>query len=160
MLSERKRLLRAAEVAALVSSVCAMALAAQSHLRPVPLSDFFATAGMALLMLTFLPACVLTGEYVRTMRAERNWQQRTSGLDAREIAELVRWAPRTYKWAAVAGLLMGFGSALGHGGIRLSGDSMIRPDDVMGFALGFAMFYLLSLPVLASAARMRGGYGE
>lgn len=160
MLSERKWLLRAAEGAALVSTGGAMALAVHSHLRPAPLPDLVFTAGMALLMLTFLPACALLGELARTERAQRSLRQRASGLDAREIAELVRWAPRTYKWAAVAGLLMGVGSALGHGSIRLSGDSMIRPDDVIGFALGFAMFYLLSLPVLASAARMRGGYGE
>jgi len=158
MLSERKLVLRAAEVAALVSAGCALGLAVYGHVRPGPLPDLVATAGLALLMLTFLPACVLMGEYGRTARGDRSGRQWASGLNAGEIAELIRWAPRFYKWAAAAGVLMAVGAALRYGSIQLSGDSMIRPEDVTGIGLYFAMFYLLSLPMLASAARMRGGY--
>jgi hypothetical protein len=70
MLSETNVLLRVAESLAISGAVGALWSAAQSHLRPGPdVPRFFVVvAGIVLLSFTFLPACVLAGEYVRTVR--------------------------------------------------------------------------------------------
>jgi hypothetical protein len=162
MLSEKKHLLRFAEVVAMAGAVAAMLLALQSYRKPEPDLPvlLLACAGMAILLLTFLPACMLGGEFVKTVRRPSTWRQRTEGLNSQEIEALIRWAPIAYKVGAVAGVLIAVGTALRFGSITFSENQSVTSDDVTGLALYFSVFYLLALPVLGSAVRMPGTYAQ
>jgi len=162
MLCEKKLLLRLAELLAIAGSLASLLLALHSYRRPDPDFPVFLAAcgGMALLMLTFLPACMLGGEYVRAVRKPVTWHQRTDGLNASELKALVRWAPRPYLFAAGAGIVIAVTAALQFGSITITDSQPINPNDIVAIALYFAVFFLLALPLLASAARMPGAYGE
>lgn len=162
MLSKMKTLLRFTEVIAIAGTVVALSLALQSYRRPDPDFPIFlaACAGMATLLLTFLPACMLGGEYVRTVRKPRTWREKTEGLNASEIHAIVRWAPKTYLVGACIGILIAIGAALRFGSITFSDGQSVKPEDITGLALYFSMFFLLALPVLGSAARMPGSYAS
>lgn len=160
MLSEKKLLLRLAECISIAGTAIALALAFYSHLRPD--SDFpvflAACAGMAVLLLTFLPACMLGGEYIRTVRKPQTWRDKTDGLSAGEIRAMVRWAPKAYLVGACLGIVFAIGAALKYGSITFADGQAVDPEHVAGLALYFSMFYLLALPILGSAARMPGSY--
>jgi len=115
---------------------------------------------MAVLMLTFLPACMLGGEYVRTVRKPSTWRQRTEGLNAREIAAVVRWAPKSYIYAACVGVAIAVATAIRFGSITFAEGQTVNPEHITGLALYFSVFFLLALPVLGSAARMPGSYAQ
>ena len=114
MLSEKKLLIRVAELIAVAATLAALCLAVQTYRNQD--SDFpvflWGAAGMGALMLTFLPACMLGGEYVKTVRKPATYRQRMEGLNVREISAIIRWAPASYKTAAVAGILVAVGTAL------------------------------------------------
>jgi hypothetical protein len=162
MLSERKAFLRGAEVLALTSAAATLWVAVQAYRRPDP--DFpvflFSVASMAVLLLTFLPACMLAGEYVRTVRRPTTWRGRTAGLNSEEISAVVRWAPKLYKLAAVAGVVVALGTALRFGSITFSEGRSVSAGEVTGIALYFSVFYLLALPVLGFASRMPSAYSS
>jgi uncharacterized membrane protein YdfJ with MMPL/SSD domain len=160
MLSEKKSLLRIAEAVAIAGTAVALWLAVQSYMHPDPDLPVFlvACAGMAVLLLTFLPACMLGGEYVRTVRRPETWREKTEGLNPREIQAIVRWAPKPYLFGACAGILIAIGAALKYGSITFTDRQAVNPEDITGLALYFCMFFLLALPVLGSAARMPGSY--
>ena len=162
MLSKKKTLLRAAEVVAICGSLAALSVALQAIRKPDADFPVFlaACAGMAILMLTFLPACMLAGEYVRTVRKPSTWRQKTEGLNAGELVAIVRWAPRTYLYAACLGVAVAVGTAVKFGSITFSEGQTVSPAEVTGLALYFSVFFLLALPVLGSAARMPGAYAE
>ncbi len=96
MLSDKKTLLRLAELASLAATASAIYLGVKTHLEQDP--DFpvmlAGVVGMGVLMLTFLPACMLGSEYVKTVRKPSTWRQHTSGLDKKELTAVLRWAPR------------------------------------------------------------------
>lgn len=160
MLSDKKFILRFSELIAIASALTAFWMAVHTH--RVQDADFpvflWAAAGMAALMLTFLPACMLGGEYVKTVRKPVTCRQRTDGLSSAEISRLLQWAPTAYKAAAVAGVLVAVGSALKYGSIAFHSSEPVNVEHVPGMFLYFASFYLLALPVLGSAARMPGTY--
>ncbi|MEO6280048.1 hypothetical protein [Roseateles sp.] len=161
MLSERKRLLYVAEAVALAGAAAALALAVRSHWHPEPAFPAFLAAcvGLAWLMLAFAPACILCGQCARALRADAG-ADTTDGLNAKEIAALIRWAPQPYRWAAGAGIVILVTTVLRFGGIDVAENQPADPEDVTGAALYFSVFFLLALPVLGSAARMSGDYGD
>jgi hypothetical protein len=160
MLSDRKVILRLAELIAVTSTLTAFWMAV--HTYRVLDADFpvslWGTAGMAALMLTFLPACMLGGEYVKTVKKPVTYRQRTEGLSPAEISTLLHWAPTSYKAAAAAGVLVAAGAALKYGSIEFHSSEPIDAEKVPGMFLYLAAFFLLALPVLGSAARMPGTY--
>ena len=160
MLSEQKILLRVAEVIVICSTVAALWISAQVFWKPDPDFPVFlaACAGMAALLLTFLPACMLAGEYVRTVRKPGSWRERTEGLSSSEISAVVKWAPRSYLCAACIGVLIAVCTAIRFGSITFSETQSINSESVVGLGLYFSVFFLLALPVLGSAARMQGTY--
>ena len=111
-------------------------------------------------MLTFLPACMLGAEFVKTVRMPVTWRERTEGLDAREIAAIIKWAPAAYKIGAAAGVLIVVATALCFGSITVSENQTVSAEEVTGLALSFSAFNLFALPILGSAARMPGTYAE
>ncbi len=162
MLSERKTLLRIAEVLSVMGTAAALSLAVLSYWWPNQDFPVFLAAcgGMTALLFTFLPACMLGGEYVQTVRRPSTWREKTEGLNASEIQAIVRWAPKAYSVGACVGILIAVGAALKFGSITFSDGQTVRPEDTTGMALYFSMFFLLALPVLGSAARMPGSYAS
>ena len=162
MLSEHKSVLRALEVCAIAGAAGSVWLAVQGYLRPDPDFPVFlvSCAGMAVLLLTFLPACMLAGEYVRTVRKPTTWRGKTEGLSSNEIQAIVGCAPMVYKVAACIGVLIAISAAMKFGSITFTDGQVVRPEEVTGLALYFCMFFLLALPVLGSASRMRGPYAS
>lgn len=160
MLSDQKVILKLAELIAVTSTIMAFWMAVQTY--RVPNADFpvflWGTVGMAALMLSFLPACMLMSEYVKTVKKPVTYRQRTEGLSPAEISALLHWAPASYKAAAAAGLLVALGAALKYGGIEFHTSEPVDAEKVPGMFLYLSVFFLLALPVLGSAARMPGTY--
>jgi hypothetical protein len=117
-------------------------------------------AGMGLLMLTFLPACMLGGEYVKTVRKPTTWRQRTAGLDKRELTAVLRWAPKFQLVIAALSVLVLVYAAFMYGRIQFNANTPPEPTKIPGLFFYLAAFYALALPVLGSAARMPGTYAD
>ncbi len=162
MLSEQKTLLRLAELVALVAFGGAIYLGVQTHREQDP--DFpvmlAGVAGMGLLMLTFLPACMLGSEYVKTVRKPVTWRQHTAGLDKKGLTAVLRWAPRFQLVVAALSVLVLVFSAFKYGSVQFSSSTPTDPSKIPGLFFYFAVFYALALPVLGSAARMPGVYAD
>jgi hypothetical protein len=160
MLSDRKLFLRLAELIAVASTLGAFWLAI--HTSRTLDADFpvflWGTAGMAALMLTFLPACMLGGEYVKTVKKPVTYRQRTEGLNSAELSTLIHWAPSTYKAAAAVGILVAITAALKYGSIVFHSSEPVDAEKIPGMFLYLAAFFLLALPILGSAARVPGTY--
>ena len=145
---------------AIAAALGAVYLAAKTwlvHDETFPV-ELWTVGAIAALLFTFLPACILTSEYVKSMRVSKTWRQRSAGLNSKEISALMRWAPISYKLTAAAGLLVVVGTALKFGAFTFQANQAFDPAKVPGLFLGFCAFYLLSLPVLGSAARMPKTY--
>jgi hypothetical protein len=162
MLSERKQLLQAAEAIAIGGTLAALWLADEAYQTPVPEFPVYwvLLAGMAALLLTFLPAWLLIGEYVRTVRKHASWRERTVGLSSSEIEAVFRWSPKPYVYAACAGVAIAVTTAIKFGSITFSSSQSVISEDVTVLGLYFSVCFLLSLPVLGSAARMPGNYAS
>lgn len=162
MLSERKTLLRCFEIVACIGAASCLVFA--FRLRRWPGTEFPVelafTAGFALLMLSFLPACVLCAEYARAVRRPDGHLVRAQGLSLRELSELLSWAPFACKAAAGFGLGLAAYAAIEFGEVSWSTHDPPTTADGVAGALYLATFFLLALPVLASAVRMPGNYAE
>jgi len=161
MLSEHKTLLRAAEGVAIIGALASLLFALRCYLggRSEPIELTF-IGGFALLMLSFGPACALGGEYVRTVRRPESYREKVAGLSGSEITALLRWAPPAHKLAAVFGILVLVVAGLVFGSVSWSSERPPTLRDGTAGGLYLAVFFLIALPVLASAARMPGSYAE
>jgi hypothetical protein len=159
MLSEKKSVLRFAELIAIAATLAAWLLAFSAWRAPS--ADFpvflWASIGMATMMVTFGPACMLAGEYGQATKEPPKWF-RSHGLSAKDISFLVHWSPALYKSAAMAGVLLMVATALQFG--RFREGQPIDPEKVPGMFLALSVFYLFALPVLGSASRMPGSYAS
>ena len=162
MLSEQKTLLRLGELVALAAACAAIFLGVQTHRDQDP--DFpvmlAGVAGMGLLMLTFLPACMLESEYVKTVRKPATWRQHTAGLDKKELIAVLRWAPRFQLVVAALSVFVLVFAAFKYGSVQFNSNTPPDPSKIPGIFFYFAVFYALALPVLGSAARMPGTYAD
>jgi hypothetical protein len=162
MLSEHKFTLRLAESIAFLAAIGCLWFAFSLHRAPNP--DFplemASIGGVALLAITFLPACILGGEYVKTVRRPVTYAERLAGLSAREISAVVYWAPKSHKAFAALGVVVAVATAIKFGSVSWSTGDPPTHDDGIATALYLSAFFLTSLPVLASAARMPGTYAE
>lgn len=160
MLSEKKLLLRSAELIAIASATIALYLAAHTWRTPDPEFPVFlwATGGVSAIFLTSLPSCILASEYIKTVRKPETRRTRTAGLNSMEISALIQCAPPLYKLAAVLGVLLAVGTTLAFGGIQFNSNEPIAPAVTPGLFLSLSVFFLLALPILGSAARMPGNY--
>jgi hypothetical protein len=162
MLSEQKPFLRVAEIVAAIGALACIGVAGQLYRDPrvdVPI-DLLFVVGFALLMLSFLPVCILAAEYAKTVRQPSATARHDEGLSAGEISALLRWAPMVHKLIAVAGTLVGVATGIGFGSVSWSTNDPATTTDGIAGALYLSSFFMLSLPVLASAARMPGSYEE
>lgn len=160
MLSEHKAFLRLTEAVTIFGALGSPFIAFRLYLEPssdLPIELAF-IAGFALLMLTFLPACILGGEYVRTVLRPATYRERVAGLSSSELSALLRWAPVAHKTAGVLGVAIAVATAVAFGSVSWSSNDPPTPTDGIAGALYLASFLLVILPVLASAARMPGTY--
>lgn len=162
MFSEHKAVLRVAETVAVVSAAGSIWFAVQAYRVPDPDFPFELASilGFALLMLTFLPACMLAGEYVRTVRQPETYAEKTDGLNSQEIAAIIRWAPLWQKAAGASAVLIVVSTAIAFGSVSWSSDKPPSSTDSAAAALYLSAFFLLALPILGSAARMPGSYAQ
>jgi nitric oxide reductase large subunit len=162
MLSEQKTLLRVAEFVALAAIGVAVYFGVQTHREHDP--DFpvmlAGVAGMGLLMVTFLPACMLGSEYVTTVRKPSTWRQHTAGFDRKELTAVLRWAPRFQLVIAALSVLVLVFAAFKYGSVQFNSNTPPDPSEIPSLFYYFAVFYALALPVLGSAARMPGTYAD
>jgi hypothetical protein len=161
MLSEKKSVIRFAELVAIASTFAVWFLAFSTWRAPS--ADFpvflWASIGMAATMVTFGPACMLAGEYGKATKEPPKWF-RSHGLSARDISFLIHWSPALYKAAAIASVLLMVATALQFGRISFREGQPIDPEKVPGMFLALSVFYLFALPVLGSASRMPGSYAS
>jgi hypothetical protein len=160
MFSARKSWLRLIEwltIAAVVVATCLGIAAFLQGERGSPL-ELLLLALFALLMVTFAPACVLAGEYVRTVRQPNRYREHVAGLAAHELKALVRWSPFLYKATAVAGFVVALVVGLVVGQVSWSDTDPLTSREAAAASLYLACFYLFALPVIGSAARMPGSY--
>lgn len=161
MLSEHKFLLRISEGVSIIGALGSLLFALRCYLGgSSDVIELAFIAGFVLLMLTFGPACALGGEYVRTVRRPASYREKAAGLSSSEISAVVEWAPSAYKFAAILGVAVAVFTGLAFGSVSWSSDRPPSLRDGIAGGLYLSVFFLLALPVLASAARMRGSYAE
>ena len=160
MLSQHKHFIRVVEMVAQAAIFFAAGVAAYAHFRPDSLFPFeLAEIGLfVILMLSFGTACALGGEFVKTVRKAATFAGRTEDLSPSEIGQLLRWAPVWQKVAAIAGILIAVVTGVTLGEVSWTSEAPFTPAHALGASLYLSAFYLLSLPVLGSASRMRGTY--
>jgi hypothetical protein len=160
MLSERKRLIRRAEKAALLGSIACLALAAGVHagvvsarvveLLLVPsILVAFAVLGLALLLFS---------EYAQVLHGRPLHPSDEEGLSIIEMRQMVRWCPKPVKLAlplAAAILIFTFVTI---GGVEWSSNEPFTEREAKGFPLFISVLMLLALPILSSAAKMPGSF--
>ena len=161
MLSEHKFLLRVSEGVSIVGALGSLLFALRCYLGgSSEVIELAFIAGFVLLMVTFGLACALCGEYVRTVRRPTSYREKAANLSSSEISAIVKLAPFAYKFVAILGVGVAVFAALAFGSVSWSSDSPPSLRDGMAGGLYLSVFFLLALPVLASAARMRGSYAE
>ena len=160
MFSERKLLIRFSETVAGLGAFAMLFQAVRTSVHPPQDYPAFLAASICMLgvMLTFLPVCILGGEYVRTVRKPTTPDERSDGLSGSELKFMVRWAPAAYKVGAWLGAVILAGTVLTFGEVTITTRDPTPPRDIPALYLYFSVFYLLSLPVLGSASRMPGSY--
>lgn len=162
MLSEQKLFLRFSELVAMFGAGGSIFIAFHLYFAPqskLSLELFFPIA-FGMLALSFFPACALGGEYARAVRNSSNFGARAVGLNAGELAALVRWAPLAYKLVAGLGVVAVVATAIAFGEISWSSEDPPTLEDGIAGALYLGSFFLLTLPVIGSACRMPGAYAE
>jgi hypothetical protein len=160
MFSERKLLIRFSETLAGLGAVAVLFQAGRTYVHPPEDYPAFIAASVCMIgvMLTFLPVCILGGEYVRTVRKPTTNEEHSDGLSSAELSFMVRWAPTAHKVGAWLGLVILVGTLLTFGEVTIPARDPTSPRDIPALYLYFSVFYLLSLPVLGSASRMPGSY--
>ena len=161
MLSERKTFLRISEITAVVGVIVSWYVALQNYRHPDP--EFPAllafVAGMALLMVPFLPVCILGTEYNRSKPQPATFRWSDVFLFS-DIRAMSRRAPTVYKLAGLLAVVIAVVVGTRFGTITFTDSKPPDPEEVVGLALYFSAFFLLTLPILGAASRMRGTYAD
>lgn len=161
MLSEQKLLLRISECISIAGSLGSLLVALHCYLGgSAEVIEPASIAGLVLLIMTFGPACALAEEYVRTVHRPARYTMNTAGLSSGDISAIVEWAPSAYKFAAILGVGIAVFAGLAFGSASWSSDRPLGLRDGIAGGLGLSAFFLLALPVLASAVRMQGSYAK
>jgi hypothetical protein len=160
MLCENKRLNGWLELGVLlaVAWCWALALASMANLITMDVAEVAMVSLSLCMFLVWGFAVYLSVEYYKIKHPIVGLGDLRKGLSGSEVAELVQFSPARYKIAALIALACAFVLGLIHGEVLLSSDrSLARSDAVAGF-LYLSVFYLVALPVVASATRMPGSY--
>jgi hypothetical protein len=126
-------------------------------------SPRFELTVMSLFFLTFLcwlPAVILMTEYTKAAREGVTGLQRASGLSGREISSLTRHCPGPLKIVSVVGIVLGSLQLFRIGEASVALGPGLSTAELRGMLAGATVFLCIAFPVLTSAARMEGGYGD
>jgi hypothetical protein len=99
-------------------------------------------------------------EYTKATREGATTLERASGLSGREIVSLTSHCPGPLKIAAAVGIVLGFLQMLRIGEASVALGPGMSTTELTGMLAGATFFLCLAFPVLVSAARMKGGYGD
>jgi hypothetical protein len=160
MLSHRKILLRTFEVSALLGGLIGLAMSfsvasgslAAEAAKPFVLVTFTAVFAVGLVTVS------VANEFIKVVRAGQPWLRRIAHASFGELKVLVQWCPRALLILALLGAVAALAIALPLGHVRWYGGQPFTGREAIGFAAGAALFYFVSVPVLASASRMPGTF--
>jgi hypothetical protein len=162
MLSEWKGFLWTCALANGAAIVLSVALSVRLLLGG-SVSPRFELTVMSLFFFTFLaylPAVILMTEYTKAAREGVTGLKRASGLSGREIASLTRYCPGPLKIASVVGIVLGSLQLFRIGEASVALGPGLTTIELRGMLAGATVFLCIAFPVLTSAARMKGGYGD
>jgi cobalamin synthase len=150
ILSEKKSAL--AVCAWITGGGAVMALALSVRLLfggPItPLVEHTTIALCALAVLSWLVTMLLMTEVTRANRG------------GGQISAAVRHCPVPLKVAAAVGIVLASLQMIPIGEVSAVPGQAMTPRELRGFLSGAVVFLCLSFPVIASAALMKGGYGD
>ena len=162
MLSERKLLIRSAEILALAGSICLLSAAtavALGHMPPTRVESFLALL-LILGSCIFVIAVLLFHEFAQVLHGKPSSLFEENELSIAETKQLLRWCPGPYKLAfAVAGVVM-LTAIFTVGAVEWSSGQPFTEKEAKGIPLFLAVFMLVALPILASASRMPGAFAD
>jgi hypothetical protein len=162
MLSDRKGFLRACALVTGAAILLAVALAVRL-LFGGSVSAAFELAAMSLVflaILAWLAVMLLLTEYTKATRDGATGRRRASGRDRREISGVTRHCPGALKIAALVGIVLGSLQLLRIGEAGADLGPGLTTTELRGMLAGATVFLCIAFPVLVSAARMEGGYGD
>ena len=153
-------MLRKVEVIALIFGA-GMFLAALSQifgiLRPETLEPPLMLAFPAT-MLVWLIAVLLAVEFFKPRDRDKTWRERLRGPDTAELLALVGYCPRPLLISVLALAMAAFLIAFLSGGATWTLGEPLSATAATGLFSTGAVFNLLAVPVIASAARMSGSF--
>ena len=162
MLSERKVLIRSAEILASVGSAYSLAAAIGvtfGYLTPTRVESLlvpFLLLGFGV----FAIAVVLFHEFARVLHGKPSRLFEENELFLGEVRQLLRWCPGPTKLAfVIAGVALLF-AMFYVGAVEWSSGQPFTEKEAKGFPLFLSVFMLVALPVLASASRMPGAFAD
>jgi hypothetical protein len=155
-LSEQKGLLHVCVAVAGAGALLACALWLRA-LFPGPFPAFLEPAALALCLLgavAWLLVMLLLTEHTRASPTS------TRKSDRRQLASVIRFCPAALKIAALVGVALASLQMLPLGEVSAGPGDTVGAWALRGFLAGAMFFLCASLPVIASAAWMEGGYGD
>jgi hypothetical protein len=155
LLSEQKGFLHVCVAIAGAGALLAFALWLRA-LFPGPFPAFLEPAALALCLLgavAWLLVMLLLTERTRASPAS------TRGSDRRQLTSVIRFCPGALKIAALVGIALASLQMLPLGEVSAGPGETVAVWQLRGFLAGAMFFLSASLPVIASAAWMEGGYG-
>jgi hypothetical protein len=161
MISNRKRLLLAFEIIALLSGPSALLLGTMGLAGAIApqLLSVLVLPEMLLMFAVFFVMIGLVVEYTRLTRAQQSLWKRSRGVEWKEVQALIAWCPAWLKYTVPVLIVVAIVTLYPGGKVSWAlGDPFEARH--LGLVTGPALFILLSLPVIASARRMPGSYAE
>lgn len=161
ILSEQKGVLSVCALVAGLGAALALALSVRLVFDR-PTWSWLEAATISLCMLAvvaFLATMLLMTEHTRASREGARSLRRPSARRG-QIADAIRHCPGPLKVAAVVGIVLASLQMLPLEEVSAIPGEAMSLRELRGFLAGAIFFFCLSFPVIASAARMEGGYGD
>lgn len=162
MLSESKHVLWVCAPAAGFGAVLSVVLSAWLLLggSPSPTLDFWAISLVFLGFLCSLAAVLLMTEYTRASTAGNTGAASKAAPRRSDISSATRHCPREVWIATVIGIILASVQFIRIGAVDATLGQELTATELRGFLAGATVLFCVSLPVIVSAARMDGGYGD
>ncbi len=162
MISHRKSVIRAMELLASFGIVAAFGawFAVTGGWLSAARIETFLPFLLVLVAGTFAIALLLFHECERAIHREPHSRFREQEVSLGEFRKALRWCPKRTKLALPLGILLAIVALVSVGDVEWSLGKPFTEHDAKGFLLYSAIFFLVSLPLLASTSRMPGTFEE
>ena len=159
-LSERKGIVRMAEILAACLALVNLSSAISVHFRWVSAESVASLIAVSffLMFLVFLVAVLLATELAKVTHDGESWRERSRGLSTSDLRSLTRWCPRWLLFLCILGIVVSLLIVIPIGGVHWTEGQPFTSKEALGFGAGLSLFCLLAVPVLASASRMPGSF--